>query len=83
MGCTSLDAALIVIGTYRNGAVNMKTLAELAEEYLQQAEELKNKINQLPEDTEDYALRHKRCIYEDMHNEAMTIYYRLRNYYGK
>lgn len=61
----------------------MKTLAELAEEYLQQAEELKIQINQIPEDTEDYILRHKRYIYEDMYNEAMTIYYRLRNYYGK
>lgn len=61
----------------------MKSLAELAEEYLQQAEELKIKINKIPEDTEDYALRHKRYIYVDMYNEAMTNYHRLRDYYRK
>lgn len=61
----------------------MKSLAELAEEYRQQAENLKIKIQQIPEDTEDYALRRKRCIYVDMHNEAMTNYHWLKNYYGK
>lgn len=65
------------------GAVLMKSLAELAEEYLQQAEELKIKIDRIPKETEDYALRHKRYIYVDMYNEAMTNYHRLRDYYRK
>lgn len=62
---------------------NMKTLAELAEEYLSQANHLKAKLNEIPENTDDYKLKHKRTVFEDMYNEAMSNYNRLKNYYKK
>lgn len=62
---------------------NMKTLAELAEEYLAQADYLKSKLEKLPKITDDYKLKYKRTMYEDMYNEAMSNYIRLKNYYEK
>lgn len=62
---------------------NMKTLAELAEEYLAQADYLKSKLEKLPKITDDYKLKYKRTMYEDMYNEAMSNYYKLRDYYKK
>ena len=62
---------------------NMKTLAELAEEYLAQADHLKSKLEMLPKITDDYKLKYKRTMYEDMYNEAMSNYYKLRDYYKK
>lgn len=62
---------------------NMKTLAELAEEYLAQANHLKSKLEKLPKITDDYKLKYKRTMYEDMYNEAMSNYIRLKNYYEK
>ena len=60
---------------------NMKTLAELAEEYLAQADYLKSKLEKLPKITDDYKLKYKRAVFEDMYNEAMSNYYKLRDYY--
>ena len=62
---------------------NMKTLAELAEEYLAQADYLKSKLEKLPKITDDYKLKYKRTMYKDMYNEAMSNYIRLKNYYEK
>lgn len=62
---------------------NMETLAELAEEYLAQADHLKSKLEMLPKITDDYKLKYKRTMYEDMYNEAMSNYYKLRDYYKK
>ncbi len=62
---------------------NMKTLSELAEEYLLQAEHLKSKLDNLPKCADDYKLRYKRTMLEDMYNEAMSNYIRLKNYYEK
>lgn len=61
----------------------MKTLAELAEEYLLQAKHLKSKLNEIPQNTDDYKLKHKRTMLEDMYDETMCNYYRLKNYYEK
>lgn len=62
---------------------NMKTLSELAEEYLAQADHLKSKLEKFPKITDDYKLKYKRTMYEDMYNEAMSNYYKLRDYYKK
>ena len=59
----------------------MKTLAELAEEYLSQANHLKEELNKIPKLTGDYKLKYKCAMYEDMYNEAMSNYNRLKNYY--
>lgn len=61
----------------------MKTLAELAEEYLLQANHLKSKLNKIPKNTDNYKLKYKRTMFEDMYNEAMSNYIRLKNYYEK
>lgn len=61
----------------------MKTLSELAEEYLAQADYLKSKLEKLPKITDDYKLKYKRAVFEDMYNEAMSNYYKLRDYYKK
>lgn len=58
---------------------NMKTLVELAEEYLLQANHLKSELNKIPKGTGNY----KRAVFEDMYNEAMSNYNRLKNYYEK
>lgn len=60
---------------------NMKTLAELAEEYLLQANHLKSELNKIPKN--NYKLKYKRAVFEDMYNEAMSNYNRLKNYYEK
>ena len=62
---------------------DMKSLAELAEEYLAQADHLKSELEKLPKITDDYKLKYKRTMYEDMYNEAMSNYYKLRDYYNK
>ena len=62
---------------------NMKTLAELAEEYLAQAIYLKSELNKIPKGTDNYKLKYKRTMYEDMYVEAMGNYNRLKNYYEK
>ena len=62
---------------------NMKTLAELAEEYLAQAIYLKSELNKIPQNTDNYKLKYKRAVFEDMYNEAMSNYDRLKNYYEK
>lgn len=62
---------------------DMKSLAELAEEYLAQADYLKLKLEKLPKITDDYKLKYKRTMYEDMYNESMSNYYKLRDYYKK
>ena len=59
------------------------TLAELAEEYKEQADYLKIKFVAIPKHTEDYNLKHKRALLVDMYNEALSTYYRLRDYYKK
>ena len=61
----------------------MKTLAELAEEYLSQANHLKEELNKIPKLTCDYKQKYKRTMYEDMYNEAMSNYCWLRDYYRK
>lgn len=61
----------------------MKTLAELAEEYLLQANHLKSELNKIPKGTDNYKLKYKRTVFEDMYNEAMSNYIRLKNYYEK
>lgn len=61
----------------------MKTLAELAEEYLLQANHLKSKLNKIPKNTDNYKLKYKRTMFENMYNEAMSNYIRLKNYYEK
>ncbi len=61
----------------------MKTLAELAEEYLLQANHLKSELNKIPKNTDNYKLKYKRTMFEDMYNEAMSNYIRLKNYYEK
>lgn len=71
-----LDAALIM-------GENMKPLAELAEEYKSQADYLKIKLDAIPKLTDDYNLKHKRALLVDMYNEALSTYYRLRDYYEK
>ena len=62
---------------------NMKTLAELAEEYLLQANHLKSELNKIPKGMDNYKLKYKRSVFEDMYNEAMSNYNRLKNYYEK
>lgn len=62
---------------------NMETLAELAEEYLLQANHLKSELNKIPKGTDNYKLKYKRAVFEDMYNEAMSNYNRLKNYYEK
>lgn len=62
---------------------NMKTLAELAEEYKSQADRIKSQIEAIPELTDDYNLKHKRAVLWDMWSEAMENYYKLKNYYIK
>ncbi len=62
---------------------NMKTLAELAEEYLAQAIYLKSELNKIPKGTDNYKLKYKRAVFEDMYNEAMSNYNQLNNYYEK
>ena len=59
------------------------TLAELAEEYKEQADYLKKKLAAIPKHTDDYNLKHKRALLVDMYNEALSTYYRLRDYYKK
>lgn len=61
----------------------MKTLAELAEEYKSQADHIKFQIDAIPENTDDYNLKHKRAVLWDMWSEAMENYYELKNYYKK
>lgn len=73
----SLDAAASFYGG------NMKTLAELAEEYLAQAIYLKSELNKIPKNTDNYQLKYKRTVFEDMYDEAMSNYNRLKNYYEK
>lgn len=60
---------------------NMKSLAELAEEYKAQADHIKAKIDAIPSNTDDYNLKHKRALLSDIYNEALSTYYRLRDYY--
>lgn len=63
---------------------NMKTtLTELAEEYLLQANHLKSELNKIPKNADNYKLKYKRAVFEDMYNEAMSNYNRLKNYYEK
>lgn len=62
---------------------NMKSLAELAEEYKAQADHIKAKMDAIPSNTDDYNLKHKRALLVDMYNEALSTYYRLRDYYKK
>ena len=62
---------------------NMKTLAELAEEYLLQAKHLKSELNKIPKNTDNYKLKYKRAVFENMYNEAMSNYNQLNNYYKK
>ena len=59
------------------------TLAELAEEYKAQAYYLKIKLDAIPKLTDDYNLKHKRALLVGMYNEALSTYYRLRDYYKK
>lgn len=60
---------------------NMKSLAELAEEYKAQADHIKAKIDAIPSNTDDYNLKRKRALLVDMYHEALSTYYRLRDYY--
>ena len=62
---------------------NMKTLAELAEEYLAQANHLKAELKKIPKRTDDYKLKYKRAVLWDMWSEAMENYYKLKNSYIK
>ncbi len=62
---------------------NMKTLAELAEEYLAQANHLKAELEKIPKRTDDYKLKYKRTMYEDMYADAMCSYNQLKAYYDK
>lgn len=63
---------------------NMKTLAELAEEYLAQANHLKAELEKNPKRTDDdYKLKYKRTMYEDMYADAMYSYNQLKAYYDK
>lgn len=64
----------------------MKTLEELAEEYLETAESLKGKINELKRrdpGTNPAAIHKTIDTYEQMYNEAIMNYHRLKNYYKK
>ncbi|MBP3939480.1 MAG: hypothetical protein IK955_08720 [Clostridia bacterium] len=64
----------------------MKTLEELAEEYLETAESLKKKINELKRRDPGInpAAIHKTIdTYEQMYSEAIMNYHRLKNYYKK
>ena len=64
----------------------MKTLEELAEEYLETAENLKKKIEELKRrdpGTNPAAIHRTIDIYEDMYREAMMNYNQLKNYYNK
>lgn len=64
----------------------MKTLTELAEEYKQTAENLKKKIDELKsrDPGKNPAAIHKTIdTYEQMYNEAIMNYHRLKNYYKK
>ena len=62
---------------------NVKSLAELAEEYKAQADHIKAKMDSIPSNTDDYNLKYKRALLSDMYNEALSTYYRLRDYYKK
>lgn len=61
---------------------NMKSLAELAEEYKAQADHIKAKMDAIPSNTDDYKLKHKRAVLQSMWCEAMDNYYILKNYYN-
>lgn len=60
---------------------NMKSLAELAEEYKAQADHIKKKMDAISSDTEDYNLKRKRTVLWSMWCEAMDSYYKLKDYY--
>lgn len=64
----------------------MKTLEELAEEYLETAENLKKKINELKRrdpGTNPAAIHKTIDTYEQMYDEAIMNYNKLKNYYNK
>jgi DNA-binding SARP family transcriptional activator len=64
----------------------MKTLEEMADEYLAAAEDLKKKINELKQrdpGTNPAAIHRTIDIYEDMYSDAMISYHKLKNYYNK
>ena len=64
-----------------------KTINELALEYFEQYEILTNKINKMFETLpnakgeEIFLLRKKIKVYNDMAEEALKTYYKLKNYY--
>ena len=63
-----------------------KSLSELAEDYLTEAERIKKKIAELEAtgDCGNQAQHNSRiAIYEDMLTDVMTTYYQLKNYYNK
>ena len=64
----------------------MKTLEEMADEYLETAEELKKKIKELKQrdpGTNPAAIHRTIDIYEDMFRETMQIYKTLKGYYRR
>lgn len=64
----------------------MKTLEELAEEYRQTAESLKEKIAELKKrdsGTNPAAIHRTIDVYEDMYHEAILNYKTLKDYYKK
>ncbi len=64
----------------------MKTLEELSLEYLETAEKLKKKIEELKQrdpGTNPAAIHRTIDVYEDMYRETMMNYHKLKNYYRK
>ena len=63
----------------------MKTLSELADDYLAEAQRLKKEIDELEAADKDNpaAVNHTIAVYQDMYSEQMLLYHKLKNYYKK
>ena len=63
-----------------------KSLSELAEDYLAEAQRIREKLSELADNPEKLSvpeLNHKIAVYEDMLLDCMTTYYQMKNYYKK
>lgn len=64
----------------------MKTLEEMADEYLATAKEIKKKTKELKQrdpGPNPAAIHSKIAMYEDMHSEIMQTYKTLKGYYKR
>lgn len=63
---------------------SMKTLSELADDYLAEAQRLKKKIDELEASADKdnpAAVNHTIAVYYEMFLDQMSLYYKLKDYY--